>query len=641
MNGVAASASTTPTGDPVPALHDSQNLAVLYRLTDRLYRAVSLADVFDAALDIICEAMGCSRASILLFDDDGVMRFVAWRGLSEVYRHTLDGHSPWVRGQKNAEPIFVGDIRETAEPDWVKERIVSENILGLAFIPLVAGGAVVGKFMTYYACPRVFGAREVDLAVTIARQVGFSVERARAEEARRAAEEALRFSEERSRMMLENAPVMIWMSDASGKCLHLNRKLREFWGVDEATVPDFEWTSTMHPEDAPAIGAAMARALGRQERVRTSGRFLDARGRWRVLNTDAEPRRSQNGAFLGMIGVNIDVTEREEAEQAILASEQRFRLVFESAPSGMILTDADGAIRMVNAQAERLFGYVRDEFIGMPAETLMPRDAMAPLLSGPADDNAQVPGRNRSAEIMAVRKDATTFPAEMVRTRVPGDEGLCLTAIVDISERRAAEMQRELLLAELNHRVKNTLAVVQGIAHQTFKGADVSAGLRGAFNGRLAALAGAHDMLTRTHWSHARLDELADEALGLGASHRSRIEISGPPLMLDPKAALAIAMALHELSTNAVKYGALSNDRGRVRLNWTSAGTQPDRFHLQWIESGGPTVRVPEKRGFGSRLIEHILASDLDGRVEFRFLPEGVTCAIEGAVKPGVREDPR
>lgn len=641
MDDVVSRGSNLPVRDLIPALGDSHDLAALYRLTDRLYRAEKLADVFDAALEIICESMGCSRASILLFDKNGVMRFVAWRGISEEYRRTLDGHSPWVAGQRNVEPIFVEDIRETDEPGWVKEKILGENILGLAFIPLVASGAVVGKFMTYYAHPQTLSSRQVELAVTIARQVGFSVERAQAEEARRAAEDALRFSEERSRFMLENAPVMIWMSDASGKCLHLNRKLREFWGVDERAVAEFDWTSTMHPDDAPLIGAAMTEALDGRQPVRTRGRFLDAHGRWRVLTTDAEPRRSQSGIFLGMIGVNVDVTEREEAERAIIASEQRFRLVFEAAPSGMVLTDGRGAIQLVNAQAERLFGYMRHELVGMPAETLMPGHATTPVQDNQAYDHAGDAGWKGSTTVTAVRKDGSVFPAEMVLTLVPGSEGLCLTAIVDISERRAAERQRELLLAELNHRVKNTLAVVQGIAHQTFKRDDVSAPLSRAFDGRLKALAAAHDMLTRTSWSHARLDELADEALGLSDSQRSRIELMGPPLMLDPKAALAIAMTLHELSTNAVKYGALSDDRGRVRVRWSIAEMEEDRFTLHWIESDGPIVHPPEQRGFGSRLIERILASELDGRVELRFPPEGVICVIEGAVRAGSQDHPK
>jgi PAS domain S-box-containing protein len=610
---------------------DRDDFATLYQLTDRLYRSRNLQDVFDAALDVICDALGCARASILLFDGEGVMRFAAWRGLSEGYRTAVSGHSPWQKDQRGAEPILVEDIRCTDEPDWIKETIVQENVLGLAFIPLVVEGGVVGKFMTYYEAPHVFSRREIELAITISRQVGFSIEKIRADEARQLAEDGLRQSEERSRLMVENAPVMIWMSDRWGRCLQLNRRLREFWGVEESAIATFDWSSTMHPDDAHAIGSAMADALKRHAPVMTHGRFRDVRGNWRIIATDAQPRFSQAGQFLGMIGVNVDVTEREEAERAIRTSAERFRLVFEAAPSGMVIIDGAGIIQMINAQAERLFGYDRDELLGKPVELLIPepsRGAHAIRRPGSVACRAKAPREDRT--VHGLRKDGTTFPAEIGLSPV-GEEGdLCLAAVVDVSERHQAEMQREVLIAELNHRVKNTLAVVQGLAHQTFKGEETSPHARTAFEGRLHALAVAHNMLTRTNWSQARLDELAEDALGLRLAHRDRIVLDGPVLMLEPKAALAVAMALHELQTNAVKYGALSNDTGTVRVTWRVCET--GRFRLDWMERGGPPVRVPAKQGFGSRLIQRILASDLEGRVQLAFQPEGVTCAIEGVL---------
>src|SRR5581483_8617543 len=130
------------------------------------------------------ETLGCRRASILLFDDAGVMRFVAWRGLSDHYRAALEGHSPWKLGDRSPDPIFVEDIDETDESARVKRVIKQESINALAFIPLVANGGVIGKFMTYHEAPRHFSAGEKELAVTIARQVGFSLERAHAEQAR-------------------------------------------------------------------------------------------------------------------------------------------------------------------------------------------------------------------------------------------------------------------------------------------------------------------------------------------------------------------------------------------------------------------------------------------------------------------------
>jgi len=162
--------------------------AALYRFTDRLYRAESDDDIYRAALDAILEALGCDRASVLLFDDAGVMRFVAARGLSDGYKAAVDGHSPWRPGDRDPAPIFVEDIVASGESEALKRTVKSEGITALAFIPLVSGGRVVGKFMTYHDRPHRFSAAEQDLAVTIARQLGFALERRRTETVRRQAE---------------------------------------------------------------------------------------------------------------------------------------------------------------------------------------------------------------------------------------------------------------------------------------------------------------------------------------------------------------------------------------------------------------------------------------------------------------------
>jgi len=347
-------------------------LNALYRLTDKLYRAQSLRDVYDAALDAIVSTLGCRRASILLFNEAGVMSFVAWRGLSEAYRQAVDGHSPWKPGEKEPQPIFVRDIADTGEADWIKDVIIGEGIRGLAFIPLICHGAVVGKFMTYYETAHDFAEHEINLAVTIARQVGFSLERSRAEAARRAAEEELRESEERFRLMSEHAPVMIWLSGVQGECLHLNQMLRSFWNVEEGAIDKFSWQDMMHPDDAPEIGRLMMEALAAHSSVTIKGRYLDWQGRYRVCQTDARPRFSAKGEFLGMIGVNVDITERDEAERRLRDSEERFRLAVEAAPSGMVMTDPEGRIVMVNAHAETLFGYSREELAGQQIELLVP-----------------------------------------------------------------------------------------------------------------------------------------------------------------------------------------------------------------------------------------------------------------------------
>lgn len=170
--------SSSPDAEPhseAPSEHPGE-LAALYRFTDRLFRAQTLDDIYDAALGAIADALGCERASILRFDEARQMRFVAWRGLSEGYRRAVDGHTPWTFGQDDAEPILVSDILDTDEPEALKQVIAAEGVRALAFIPLSIGGGVVGKFMLYYARPRHFTEHEAELALTIARQLGFSLE---------------------------------------------------------------------------------------------------------------------------------------------------------------------------------------------------------------------------------------------------------------------------------------------------------------------------------------------------------------------------------------------------------------------------------------------------------------------------------
>lgn len=474
-------------------------LQALYRLTDSLYRAQSLDDVYAAALDAITLTLGCARASILLFDDAGVMRFVAWRGLSDGYRTAVDGHTPWKLGQSGAEAIFVRDIDDTSEPQHLKDTIKGEGIRGLAFIPLESHGRVVGKFMTYYEAPHVFTEHERELAVTIARQVGFSVERAYNEVARQHAEAQLRESETRFRLMSENAPVMIWMSDQHGGCLHLNRMLRDFWDVDEDKIASFDWRSMMDAADVARITSEIDRAFAERRPVKINGRYRDAGGRLRVLETSAQPRFDRAGQFLGMIGINVDVTERE------------------------------------------------------------------------------------------------------------------------------------LLLAELNHRVKNTLAIVQGIAYQTFKGVDET--VRKAFDGRLVALSVAHRLLTETSWENASLEKLVADTMQIVAPHAGRIQVSGINVLLTPRHALAIGIALHELLTNAVKYGALSNDTGHVDLTWSVSADEDRKLRLVWSEKGGPEVLKPSRRGFGSILLEQTLAGDLSGEVSTDYRPDGLVCTIEFSLR--------
>jgi two-component sensor histidine kinase len=187
--------------------------------------------------------------------------------------------------------------------------------------------------------------------------------------------------------------------------------------------------------------------------------------------------------------------------------------------------------------------------------------------------------------------------------------------------------------------VKNTLATVQSIAIQSLRGLDTpeAAAAKAAFEARLLALARVHDVLTRESWEGAELGNVVADAtapLDSTEAGRSRFIVSGPHLRLPPRLALSIAMALHELGTNAVKYGSLSQEGGTVTISWSVVKEPETRLLLRWSESGGPPVTKPTRTGFGSRLIERSLARELDGEVQLMFAASGVVCSIEAPVPP-------
>jgi PAS domain S-box-containing protein len=200
----------------------------------------------------------------------------------------------------------------------------------------------------------------------------------------------------------------------------------------------------------------------------------------------------------------------------------------------------------------------------------------------------------------------------------------------DITLRKQHEQHMQLMIHELNHRVKNTLATVQSMALQTLRGSADMADAQDKMESRLVALSDAHDILTRESWQGAELGDVARAAAAPYQSHDGeRFDIQGPPFLLDPRRAVALSMALHELCTNAVKYGALSVPDGRVGIHWGWSGEAPDEvLALTWREHGGPAVTAPTRRGFGSRLVERGLKYDLGGESVLAFEPAGVTCRI-------------
>ncbi len=494
------------------AMRREAELAALFRLTDRLFRAREVSDIYDASLAAITSTMNCKRASILLFDADGIMKFVAQKGLSANYVAGVEGHSPWRPGQAQPDPIFVENIDDTNESRHIKEIIKKENICGLAFLPLISQGVVIGKFMTYYEEPHKFTPAEIELAVTIARQLGFAIERFRAEAAAKQVAEELRESEERFRLMSENAPVMIWMSDAKGGCLHLNRMQREFWDVEEDALADFDWRTSMHPEDMPEIVKRVSEALANKTSVSVEGRYRNAQGSYCILHTDARPRFSPDGELLGMIGVNVDITERKEAEQLRreMNDADRYRMLVEAITDyAVYLLDVHGNVASWNAGAQRFKGYTASEIIGQNFSVFYTPEDQAANLPKSALAIAAKDGKFET-ESWRVRKDGSRVWTHVVIDPIRNASGNLLgfaKITRDLTERKQAEDDKK--------RADEALQETRDALFQSQKReaiGQLTGGIAHDFNNLLMVIQSSMELLRKRLPDDERLKSLVDNA---------------------------------------------------------------------------------------------------------------------------------
>jgi PAS domain S-box-containing protein len=327
-----------------------------------------------------------------------------------------------------------------------------------------------------------------------------------------------------------------------------------------------------------------------------------------------------------------DLTEQKRTEQAV-AAERFLRSILEQAAEPIIICDAAGTATHASQAALALWG---GKITGQPLTKALARlsvdghaskrglaDQLRRVLKGHVLSGVEVrladEGRGRHYLLSA-------GPLYDAREQVTG----CMVMLTDITARKRAEEHHQVLLAELSHRVKNTLAGVRSIARQTLRHAPSVEAFRGAFEGRLQALAGAHGLLTQSGWSEAELGSLIRQAvLPYLEAHAESITLSGPATHLTPRQVVTMTLVMHELAVNAAKYGALSRENGRVAIEWTVDRQGPERvLHLRWAESGGPLVRAPDRTGFGTALIERSIAHELDGHTRLEYSPDGLVCEL-------------
>ncbi len=456
--------------------------------------------------------------------------------------------------------------------------------------------------------------------------------------------------------ILELLPVATWICDPDCRIIQYNRRAVEIWGrVPQPGETHEQFTASSKFFDAdgrPLQRSALRGVLTTGQAVRDQEVIVERAGGNRIvvlLNID--PLLDEKGRIVGAINCIQDITERkrvlfelERGRQHLREQEERWNATYEHAAIGIVEIDAEGRFLRVNQAICGIIGRSREALLGWR------------LFAGTHPDD-----RDRDEELYRrqVRGELEFYSIEKRFAR--GDDGrmvwvairsstvrdaagnflYSVRVVQDITERKEAEERQRLLIDELNHRVKNTLATVQSLATQTARGAGSLDEFRHAFEGRLIALSHAHDQLTRRHWKSADLrDIVAATVTPYLTRARDQLSIGGEPITLTPRASLTLALTFHELTTNAVKYGALSRPTGRVGVRWEVLQTSgdPPRLRIEWREEGGPKVAIPSRRGFGSRFIEGSVAAELQGVAELDFDAEGLRCTMEIPVAAGLTD---
>ena len=437
----------------------------LYRLVDQLHRTASFEDIYNSALDAIISALQCDRASILLFDPANVMRFVAWRGLSDAYREATSGHSPWTPDVLDPKPIAMADVDKAELSDSLRAVIKSEGIGALAFIPLVSNGRLIGKFMVYFDESHVFSEDELELSLTLARQLAFGIDRKRAEE-------ALRVSEQRFREIFETAGVSVWVQDftevkkaieellAQGvqdvraycrenpdfvrhairlvRIIDVNNETLELFGARDKAELFQSLDKIFVPEtEAAFVEELVALAEGREMvRAETSEQTLDGRLISVIFTVHFSP---QSGDYSRVVVTLTDITQRKRIEEALQIENERFMRFVNSNVVGILIGNDIGEVILANDYYLDLLGVSRQELIDGKVDW----KKFTPPEWLPADEKAirelHERGVSEPYEKEYIRSDGTRVPVYIADAILPGPGKEIAAFVIDITERKRAE----------------------------------------------------------------------------------------------------------------------------------------------------------------------------------------------------------
>jgi PAS domain S-box-containing protein len=610
-------------------------LARLHEVGSRLWLKRDLGQALDEILAGAIELLVADKGTIRILDTtQGVLKIEAQRGFTTEILDCFgevpaDGDSPCCRALRSAERIVIADVEVDELFSPFRPIARAAGYRAAQSTPIMSReGARLGTLATHFRSARNPSNQDLRLLDLYVRQAADIIERHQADD-------ALRESEERLRLAQLKTGIGLWDWDLRTGRVTWTPELEAIFGLEPKTVKTYaDFRSRVHPDDIERVESERDAAIHRREQFKVEFRIIrsDRAVRW-ILAMGGAFYDAVTGEPTRVLGNNLDITDRKLAENVLVERNAQIALTGKAVLVGTYAHDlVTNRIRITEGYAA-LHG-LSEETTEIPLSRwqagVHPDDLGR--LEALRDQACRERRREYTTEYRIIRGGAIRWieARKLISYDSDGRPQRTDGVNIDVTERKRVEEQQRVLLGELDHRVKNSLATVSAVVSHTLSASRSMADFASALDGRVQSMARAHELLSASGWQGLSVAELVRRELEPYAT-TGNTEIDGPNVILKAEAGQAFAMVLHELATNAAKYGALSTQSGRVAIRWGERSNGHSRSHLvlEWREVGGPSVVAPEKSGFGTHTIRDLITYEFGGMVDLVLAPEGVRCRLE------------